>query len=687
MLHFKLVSTRRRVRAHTTLSRLKCNRELPCDACTRRDKAAACTYASNAARNRPSNPKPRELKDRLNVLENLISSLLSGDAVIHPGDLGETEQLRNRIVSLSTPPSSSPGTTLSGTNLGADEALTPETPRLRETGDGQVNYIEPSHWLSILDDIKEVREHLSVPSRALPPHQTSVPDEEGELPDLNLLHVGRGDMGLAEIIESLPAPPICDTLLSWYFNSRFMILGIIHPVKFQAEYEAFRASPMTTSPLWIALLFSVLSITVCLRRVSGITEAEGSVVPLRVLQQRTVQCLILGRYSSANEYALEAFIFHMQSRFGSNDALPVKLWFDMGTIIRLAIRMGYHRDPRHLNGISTFDGEMRRRVWLNIFQIDALMSFQMGFPSMIPADFCDTEVPRNLEYADLQVDMTELPPSRPMSENTPVLYIIVKASVMAVFKKVAAHTQALTPPAYEDTMALDAQVRQAYSAVPEFLQRRDVNRSFIDHSCLIWQRCSIEILYLKSIIVLHRRYVSYELQTPKYEHSRRACIEAALDMLARQSDLHKACEPGGRLHGDRWMIFALPVSDFLLAAMVVCLDLSVRMRNQVPSGLHNDHQLTLREYRALQISHQIWTANSAVSSEAQIAALAVDLMLKRGAENHIDVPQDQEAPAFDFDFDIQLPYADSMSQMIAGSETIDWVGSLVFRCSHRRANL
>jgi hypothetical protein len=69
-------------------------------------------------------------------------------------------------------------------------------------------------------------------------------------------------------------------------------------------------------------------------------------------------------------------------------------------MIRLAFRMGYHRDPKHLVGISVFDGEMRRRVWLNLVQIEALMSYQLGFPSMIPSEFCDTEVPRNLEYSE-----------------------------------------------------------------------------------------------------------------------------------------------------------------------------------------------------------------------------------------------------------------------------------------------
>jgi hypothetical protein len=429
----------------------------------------------------------------------------------------------------------------------------------------------------------------------------------------------------------------------------------------------------------VALLFSVLSVTASLRRISNVTEADGSIPPIAILHQKTVQCLAIGRYATANAYALEAFMLHLQSCFLNNDYLSADPWFEMGTIIRLAFRMGYYRDPSSLVGITTFDGEMRRRVWLNIFQLDALISFQLGFPSMIPTEFCDTEVPRNLEYSDLFIEMTTLPPSRPLSEHTPVLYIIVKSGVMGIFKKIAQHTQLLSVPVYDKTTALDTEMNQTYSAVPEMLKRRDVNRSFIDNSCLIWQRCTIEILYLKGLVVLHRRYISYELQSPRYEPSRRACVEAALDILYRQADLHKACERGGRLYEDRWMFLSLPAHDFLLAAMVVCLDLSVRMRSQngASSEGREYQQLADREYQALQTSQRIWAGNSAASPEAYIATLALDLMIKKVATNNASLffMNDVSSENTDPIVASELPYADVMSQMIDGSESIDWVSS------------
>ncbi|KAI8961306.1 hypothetical protein F5Y11DRAFT_348585 [Daldinia sp. FL1419] len=660
--------------------KLKCNRGLPCDSCVRRDKASHCNYAANASRGEPSSARPRDLKDRLNTLENLVSSLLSGDAVVQPGLTTRGSLATKGAESIAAPAmrNNRPAKhDSSATSPGAGEyALTPETPHLQETPDGQVNYIDPNHWLSILDDIKEVREHLSASNQSTTQNERGYPDEPVALDASFLLDSDRIS-SLDEILSSLPSQPICDMLLSWYFSSRFMVLGVIHPDKFQGEYASFWESPLTAPPLWIALLFAVLSVSVSLRRISNVKEPDGLTPPVDILQQRAVQCLVLGRYATANAHALEAFLLHIQSCFFSHGGSPVDLWFEMGTIIRLAFRMGYHRDPGNLKGITPFDGEMRRRVWVSIFQIDALVSFQMGFPSMIPNDFCDTEVPRNLEYSDLRVDMTALPPSRPLSENTHMLYTIVKASVMAVFKKIVENTQSLRVPSYDETVALDAEMNKVYNTAPELLKRRDVSRSFIDNPCLIWQRCTIEILYLKGLIVLHRRYISYELQSAKFEQSRHACVEAALDIVHRQIDIHKACEPGGRLYEDRWMFISLSVHDFLLASMVLCLDLSVRMRSRsgVSAGRRETQQLATREYRALQESQRIWAINKAASPDASTAALALDLMIKKVAQNDagLSISEDNSSiTELDFDVDSELPYATTMSQMIDGSESIDW---------------
>ncbi|KAL7948117.1 fungal-specific transcription factor domain-containing protein [Trichoderma barbatum] len=653
-----------------------CNRGQPCEGCTRRNQASLCRYAPNAVRNKPRPPKVGNIQERLDNLEIMLSSIaVNPTAGIGIGAVADKQTVYNSI-RVSAPyqqhqPSAKPTQARHD-----DHVLPPELPHRHESGDGQVSYIDPSHWRAILDEIKEVREHLSAFDRPLiqeePERKSIVPDEGvgfmfGKFPVVDL----------EDVLSSVPARSICDALVSQYFNSRFMVLGILHPVKFQKEYEKFWEAPVKAPPLWIALLFSVLSLTTTLRHVAGPAEAKHTGPAASILQQRTVECLVLGRFATANAYALEAMILHLQSCYLSHNKLGSDHWFEMGTMIRLAFRMGYHHDPDGLPGISVFDGEMRRRVWHNIFQVDALMSFQLGFPSMVPTEFCDTKVPRNLQFSDFEIGMTSLPPGRPLFENTPTRYPIAKSGIMKVFKKIVAHSQSLSLPTYDNTIMLDTEMREVYGGLPEILRGRDVGRSFMDPSSTIFERCTLEMLYLKGLIVLHRRYISYEVDSHRFEHSRRTCAEAALDILARQADLHQASQPGGRLYDDRWMVSSLTMHDFLLAAMVICLDLSVRLRRPsiILAPSRDDDSLTGREYRALQTSQGIWASNSQTSPDARLAAMALGLMLQKVAEkdasnipaSHIPV----EDPA-STSYAQGLPYARPMSQMIDGTEGLDW---------------
>ena len=442
------------------------------------------------------------------------------------------------------------------------------------------------------------------------------------------------------------------------------------------QYEEFWRSPNEAPPLWVALLFSILSLAVCFREAAGKpTGLDSSMPSVASFREKMVQCLVLGQYATANAYALEALLIRLQSYFINSDYHLINMWFEVGAMTRLAFRMGYHRDASNFPRLSPFEGEMRRRVWVNILQIDALISFQEGFPSMIPAEFCDAQPPRNLDCSDIWPGMEALPPGRPLTEKTNVRYSIVKSSIMGVFKKIAAHTQSLVAPTYERTMELDAELRQAFHDLPEAFRPRPVNKSFMDPANLIMMRCTIEMLYLKSVVVLHRRYIRYEQPNPQFELSRQACVGAALDILARQADLHKEILPGGRLCEDKWMVLRMTIHDFLLAAMVICLDLSVRMRYGPEEG--QDQQLTTREYEALLSCRDIWARSNRTSGgERQTAALALDLMLKKvdGASNQPTPSSSSMTGPESYSFaGAELPYADTMSQMIDGTEDIDWV--------------
>ena len=414
------------------------------------------------------------------------------------------------------------------------------------------------------------------------------------------------------------------------------------------------------------------------RQINGSAEDPiEDTISTDVFRLRTRQCIVLGKYSSARSYGLETLVLHLQSNFMSLVDSNVNLWFLLGIIIRLAMRLGYHRDSKIHSTISPFEGEMRRRIWANIYQMDVLTSFQLGLPSMIPSECCDTAAPRNLNYSDFSPDTTVLPPSRPLSDHTPVSYTIVKGKVMNVFKKIVSHTQALSPGLPEAMTVLDLELRETYTNIPTGFKMKPISQSFMDTSSTIMNRCNIELLYLKAVVVLHRRYLNTEMRSPEYSKSRSVCLDAALRTLAIQADVHQSSQPGGRLYKDRWMVSSLTAHDFLLAAMIVCLDLSVLLRT---ASAKRDEDLG-KKLDALRTSHRIWAFASSFSKDANTAVQVLALMIQKIEDlKYAYKSSDSYVTAGNIlnTGESGLQYADPMSDMLDGPENLDWVSTALY---------
>jgi Fungal specific transcription factor domain len=63
-------------------------------------------------------------------------------------------------------------------------------------------------------------------------------------------------------------------------------------------------------------------------------------------------------------------------------------WTTMGVVVRIAMALGYHRNVSHW-GLSSFHQEFRRRIWANIYIMDAYQSVVYGRPPIIQDAECD----------------------------------------------------------------------------------------------------------------------------------------------------------------------------------------------------------------------------------------------------------------------------------------------------------
>lgn len=441
----------------------------------------------------------------------------------------------------------------------------------------------------------------------------------------------------AELLAQVPKRTLTDKLVARYFNSYDPAVHILHPPSWYRTYERHWQNPDKTGPAWLGQIFAIL----CLAMNSYYqmddepSEFRGKSLALSANYRRlTGQCLLLADFTRPVNYMMETLVLHLHCEYARNRDAEIGVWVLVGMIVRLAMRMGYHRDPKYYLNITAFQGEMRRRVWTFVRQSDLLFSFQIGLPSMIRLGDCDAELPSNLYDDEFDEDTKVLPLSRPASEPTPVSYMCAKATIAFAFGKVVERLHTVASCSYDDIMALDTDLREARAEIPPHLRMRTIEESMMDPGALVMQRFNLSIVYHKGQCVLHRKFLAKARENTRYAHSRRTCVDSSMDLLSIQATLHQESCPGHRLHGMKIFTSSLTAADFLLAAMIVALDLSYASTAEAGGQGSGDLFTWGSErrgdmIRAIEISNGIWKETRDQSMEAFKASEILTVMLKK----------------------------------------------------------
>ncbi|KAL1966397.1 hypothetical protein VTN77DRAFT_4539 [Rasamsonia byssochlamydoides] len=626
--------------------KLKCDRTYPCDRCTRRGDAASCTYIGHGPRGRASHgsASPTHIQNRIQHLENLVLSFAQKKKLEEQATSQTPHSMRKEKGSLGDPESYLEEEDHSNAVPEEKQPLEDSPGKLlvEEVG---TSYVDAAHWRAILEDIKEVKEYLREDDETSEDSEIEPEMDDSSRPSL-LFGLGKPP-SKEELLADIPPRPVADRLIARFLNSGDPSLVIIHFPTFQREYAQFWLDPQSVSVSWLALLYA------CMAMAAGVYYRSGDPLPsplgnsletMVLFRRRCCHCLIHANYTKPGRYKVEALMMYAAAEYSKKGNAPVSVSIILGITIQLAMRMGYHRDSKHYNNISAMEGEMRRRVWAGICQLDALTAFQVGIPKQTQSWQCDTELPRNLLDEDFDENTAELPPSRPDTERTPVAYTISKARIMSVFGRISDLAYSRKPPSYDEVLELDRRLEEAHESITLAFRMRPINQSITDAPDLIMQRYTLDVLYQKARIVLHRKYLTEVRSDLRHTYSRWACVNAAKEILRHQADLFHESQPGGRLDRDRWFFTSLQNHDFLLAAMIICLELSQNRPSQTQTrqpGYGFTVVLEGRDdlLRALETSRDIWKVNLRHSVEARNAFNVLTIMLKKAQRGEFDAPE------------------------------------------------
>ncbi|KAH8671701.1 fungal-specific transcription factor domain-containing protein [Xylariales sp. PMI_506] len=518
-------------------AKLKCDRESPCSQCARRGLSAAeCIYVPLPDNMR----KSRSMAARLRELEGTVRGLIQ-DA------------------------------TKDSTSVGKDAGG-----RVVFGNEGKGTYVGATHFMTVLNDLEDLKQYF----------EESEPDEE-ETVVPHTLSDRSYDMWIlsenslctkSDLLRLFPPPPVLSRLVMRYFTWKPPSSVIIHRPNFNRKFHAFQLDPAKSTYEFLALILAILAEATLFSFLSVPQEiiADSTVPPMsrfKAYRSGIAWALSAADYTTPSKYTIPPLLLNLEAEFVLSRATPMACYLLSSTCLRLMLRLGFHRDPDHLPNVSTFAGEMRRRMWHFGLQIEMLVSFQMGLPSLIYGMDTDVKLPRNLDDGDLQENMTELPPDRPNDEHSPLTYSIMKSSIGNVFSMITKLTNSLTQPIYAEVKQLDAKLQDVWAQVPPYLKVRPIEHCVTDDPLIVTERFSLGSLYHTGQCILHRRYLSQVSSDVDHIYSRSTCLHAALVLLDYQNMYYNATRPGSMLSQHIWFLRPILLGDFLLAAVIIYLSL------------------------------------------------------------------------------------------------------------------
>ncbi|EAW09333.1 Zn(II)2Cys6 transcription factor [Aspergillus clavatus NRRL 1] len=291
----------------------------------------------------------------------------------------------------------------------------PEQGMLLTSGSNAV-YVDDNVWTSVRDELPDAEAALCDMSDNDSDHSSKDIDEELSL--LLRSSVRKSLLGLH------PTTVHIFRLWQTFLENVNPLVKVLHaPTVQQRILEAMgdlASVPKETE----ALMFSIYCIALVSMSAEDVEKAFGKPKAPLLSNYRQGARLALSNADllrTSNLIVLQAFFIFLLSMRAMSD--PHSVWSLCGVAMRIAQRIGLHRDGSQM-GLSVFETEMRRRLWLQLVILDATVARHSGINMQIPFAATDVQTPLNVNDSDLDPRMKEAP--REHSGPTEMIFCLTR---------------------------------------------------------------------------------------------------------------------------------------------------------------------------------------------------------------------------------------------------------------------
>jgi hypothetical protein len=227
------------------------------------------------------------------------------------------------------------------------------------------------------------------------------------------------------LLTLLPRRETVDHLARLYFENFETTYRVLHQPSFWDEYNTFWQDPQNGSSGFVPILLLIAAMVSCIssqeqcNSVKGFSACETWVSWIDAcdiwLSLQSQKHLNLANFQIRCLLLLSKQMVMMKEK---------RAWTSAATLLSFSMSAGLHRDPCLLSSrISTFDQEMRRRLWGTIVELEIEASIDRGvrpFSADLPFD-CPP--PSNLDDSEFGVESEQLPKEKPSVNFTATSFL------------------------------------------------------------------------------------------------------------------------------------------------------------------------------------------------------------------------------------------------------------------------
>ncbi|GAW20568.1 hypothetical protein ANO14919_100760 [Xylariales sp. No.14919] len=207
------------------------------------------------------------------------------------------------------------------------------------------------------------------------------------------------------IVSSLET---ADHLVHLYESNFEDAFRILHKPSFRREYERYKTAPADVADVTILKIQLVIAIGCGLcPELGDAREVYGSARRWLYAAQDWLSAPVEKNRLSLAAIQVHCLLILARQVLSVGGDLS---WVAIGTLLRSAVQMGLHRDPKHFPQMSVFQAEMRKRLWATILELNAQASLDSGMPPGISYDDFDTGPPANINDEDIDETTTPATP-------------------------------------------------------------------------------------------------------------------------------------------------------------------------------------------------------------------------------------------------------------------------------------